>query len=152
MAQQASRAGQLMLLQRWPYEATVRIQREILEQRAANTTDDTLILLEHDSVFTLGRRNQREQMGSEIDLLRSRGFDVCATDRGGSITYHGPGQVMGYPILRLRDFCSGPKAYVGKLEEVMVRVLEEWGLSGTRVSQWRGVWIGNTETRLQKIA
>jgi len=152
MAQQASRTGQLMLLQRWPYDTAWKLQREMLEQRAANKTDDTLILLEHPPVFTLGRRIQNEQWSSEMDSLRTHGFDVYATNRGGAITYHGPGQVVGYPILQLRKFCPGPKAYVGKLEEVMIRVLGEWGLPGKRISQWRGVWIGNTEIRLQKIA
>ena len=68
------------------------------------------------------------------------------------MTYHGPGQIVGYPILRLRDFCPGPKAYVGKLEEVIIQVLGEWGIHGQRIEQWRGVWVEDSQKTMQKIA
>jgi len=80
------------------------------------------------------------------------GYDVYEVERGGSVIYHGPGQIVGYPILRLRDFCPGPKVYVGLLEEVLIRVLAEWGIKGHRAEKWRGVWVEHSENALQKIA
>jgi lipoate-protein ligase B len=71
------------------------------------------------------------------------GYDVREVERGGSVTYHGPGQIVGYPILRLRDFCPGPKVYVQMLEEVVIRVLLEWGIHATRVEKLPGVWVYN---------
>ncbi|MCA9470111.1 MAG: lipoyl(octanoyl) transferase LipB, partial [Nitrospira sp.] len=78
---------------------------------------------------------------------------IChAIERGGSVTYHGPGQLVGYPILRLRKFCQGPKLYVQKLEEVLIRTLAEWGMNASRHDQHRGVWAEGAEQRLEKIA
>jgi lipoate-protein ligase B len=69
------------------------------------------------------------------------GYDVYDVERGGSVTYHGPGQIVGYPILRLRDFCPGPKVYVQMLEEVVIRVLMEWGIHAERLAKLPGVWV-----------
>jgi len=70
---------------------------------------------------------------------------VIETERGGSVTYHGPGQIVGYPIVRLRQFCAGPKAYVCMLEEVLIRVLAGWGINGYRTDRFVGVWVNNPD-------
>ena len=127
-------------------------QREMLTARAENDRNDTLILVEHPPVFTLGRRTQPEHWGGNLESLGNMGYEVVEIERGGSVTYHGPGQIVGYPILRMRDYCPGPKAYVGKLEEVLIRVLDEWDIKGQRVEQWRGVWIVDPQKTMQKIA
>ena len=134
------------------YAAVLELQRELCKERVDERRPDTLILVEHPPVFTVGRRSKPEHCGRDGVSLTRMGYDVCEVDRGGSVTYHGPGQIVGYPILRLRDFCPGPKVYVGMLEEVLIRVLAEWGIKGHRAEKWRGVWVEHSENTLQKIA
>ena len=83
---------------------------------------------------------------------QKKGIALHQTNRGGSVTYHGPGQLIGYPILRLKNFCPGPKIYVQKLEEVLIRTLEEWDIGGCRNESLRGVWVKSAEGQLEKIA
>ena len=134
------------------YHEVWDLQRDLLTARAENGRPDTLILVEHPPVYTMGRRTQSEHWGGEEDSFNKLGFDLVEVERGGSVTYHGPGQIVGYPILRLRDFCPGPRAYVGKLEEVIIRVLNEWGIQGQQVEQWRGVWVKDSQKIVYKIA
>lgn len=126
------------------------LQRWLVQERAADRRPDTLILLEHKPVFTIGRSGRDVHCGGSEESLRSRGLPVFHIERGGSVTYHGPGQVVVYPILRLRSFCSGPKTYMRMLEEVVIRVLAEWGITGLRLEKLTGVWVGERES--QKIA
>jgi lipoate-protein ligase B len=123
------------------YHAVLELQRELCHERFEEGRPDTLILVEHQPVFTLGRRSKPEHWGGDGASLKRMGYDVYEVERGGSVTYHGPGQIVGYPILRLRDFCPGPKVYVRMLEEVLIRVLAEWGIKGHRAEKWRGVWV-----------
>jgi len=134
------------------YHAVLELQRELCHERFEERRLDTLILVEHPPVFTLGRRSKPEHWGGDGASLKRMGYDVYEVERGGSVIYHGPGQIVGYPILRLRDFCPGPKVYVGLLEEVLIRVLAEWGIKGHRAEKWRGVWVEHSENALQKIA
>ena len=134
------------------YSAVLELQRECCHERIQDRRPDTLILVEHPPVFTFGRRSKPEHFGEDPESLQRMGYDVYEVERGGSVTYHGPGQIVGYPILRLREFCPGPKIYVRMLEEVVIRVLAEWGITGDRVEKWRGVWVNQPETSLQKIA
>ncbi|MDX1412451.1 MAG: lipoyl(octanoyl) transferase LipB, partial [Nitrospirales bacterium] len=117
------------------------LQRELCRERVQEGRPDTLILVEHPPVFTLGRRSKPDHCGRGGALLKRMGYDVYEVERGGSITYHGPGQIVVYPILRLRDFCPGPKIYVQMLEEVVIRVLLEWGIQAKRVEKLPGVWV-----------
>ena len=123
------------------YCAIWDLQKELLNARADERQPDTLVLVEHPPVFTLGRRSKPEHWGGDGDSLKRMGYDVHEVERGGSVTYHGPGQIVGYPILRLRDFCPGPKVYVRMLEEVIIRVFREWGIRATRVQKLPGVWV-----------
>ena len=135
-----------------PYEAALGLQQQILDQREENRCLDSLILVEHEPVFTLGKTSKLDHWGGEKETFTKLGFGVYENDRGGSVTYHGPGQIVGYPILRLREFCPGPKVYVGKLEEVLIKTLGEWKIRGQRVEKWRGVWVEDSKKHLQKIA
>lgn len=123
------------------YGAVLELQRELCRKRVQEGRPDTLILVEHPPVFTLGRRAKPEHCGRGGASLKRMGYDVYEVERGGSITYHGPGQIVGYPILRLRDYCPGPKVYVHMLEEVVIRVLLEWGIQARRVEKLPGVWV-----------
>ena len=146
------RQGMVLSLPIKHYHDVWDLQRKLCSARAEERRADTLILVEHSPVFTLGRRTQSEHWGGDDNSFKELGYDVVEIERGGSVTYHGPGQIVGYPILRLRDFCPGPKAYVEKLEEVMIRVLDEWGIHGQRDEKWRGVWVGDFTKTYQKIA
>ena len=135
---------------RIPYETALTLQNRIAQERADSARADALWLLEHDSVFTAGRTTNRSAWPDNKDEDSIVGIPIVRVRRGGSITYHGPGQVVGYPILRLKQYCPGPKAYVAMLEEVIIRVLHDWNVPGRRVSGLPGVWVG-TEL-LEKIA
>jgi lipoyl(octanoyl) transferase len=100
-----------------------------------------LLLLEHSPVYTLGRTTQPAHWSLGGEILRRTGASLQSVDRGGSITYHGPGQVVGYPILKLSHYCSGPKQYVRKLEEVLIHTLLRWGIEGYRLEKKPGVWV-----------
>lgn len=106
---------------------------------AANLIDDILILTQHFPVYTLGRTSRVEHVGQTGELAS---IPMYRTDRGGSVTYHGPGQLVGYPILRLHRYCRGPKAYMSMLEEVLIRSIRTVGLDGVRKPGMPGVWIG----------
>ena len=84
--------------------------------------------MEHAPVFTIGRTTQDRHWPGEEQLTQQTSIPVIRTERGGSITYHGPGQAVGYPILRLSDYCAGPKAYVHRLEQILIATLAEWGM------------------------
>ncbi|MGH7231670.1 MAG: lipoyl(octanoyl) transferase LipB [Nitrospiraceae bacterium] len=125
---------------RMDYASAWNLQRALVQDRIENSGLDTLVLLEHEPVFTVGRRGRPDHC-DEASLVES-GYSVFHVERGGSVTYHGPGQVVGYPILRLSQFCSGPKIYMRLLEEVIILTLEEWDIHGARADMLTGVWMG----------
>ena len=127
-------------------------QRVLAQKRVEDHCSDTLFMVEHEPVFTKGRRAKEEHWKGTPESIKGHGFSICEVERGGSVTYHGPGQVVGYPILRLRDFCPGPKAYVGMLQEVVIRVLAEWKIQGSLREKFPGVWVEGVGTPLKKIA
>lgn len=124
------------------YQTAWRWQRALAEQRAADTVDDTLLLLEHPRVFTLGRRADTANILLGEAELRAQGIDVVAVDRGGDVTYHGPGQLVGYPIIRLASL-RGVAGYIRSLEEVLIQALASFELTATRVAGRTGVWVDN---------
>lgn len=142
--------AQLIISKRTAYEAALDMQTHLARARAENSRPDSLWLLEHDPVFTAGRITKRAAWPHEDHSTEISGVPVVQTRRGGSLTYHGPGQVVGYPILRLKEHCPGPKPYVRMLEEVMIRVLRDWTIPGRRVDGLPGVWIGTNPS--EKIA
>ena len=127
-----------------PYAAAADMQRALVEQRRAGRVPDLLLLLEHPHVITLGVKADaaRSHLTATPDLLAARQIEVHETGRGGDITYHGPGQIVGYPILDLRpDRCDVHK-YVRDLEEVMIRAVREFGVDAARIAGLSGAWIG----------
>ena len=137
-----SQAGTLVrFLQPVPYAEAWALQKQIQEGRIAEKQGDTLLLLEHSPVYTLGRTTQPTHWDCGEEALRRTGASLQFVDRGGSITYHGPGQVVGYPILKLSHYCSGPKQYVRKLEEVLIHTLLRWRIEGYRIEKKPGVWV-----------
>jgi len=149
------RTGVLVSIPCLDYEAGRQLQGRLLGERIEKSRPDTLVLVEHEPVLTLGRTTKKEHWGGQADALREKGLHVVESERGGSVTYHGPGQIIGYPILKLRSFCSGPKAYMRMLEEVIIRVLAEWGIEGQRAEKFVGVWVRdpkNPKGPLAKIA
>lgn len=142
--------GALIQRERLDYATAWALQRRLVEDRLAVRCSDTLLLLEHEPVFTAGRTARAEHWGGDAFATHVAGIPVHRTDRGGSMTYHGPGQLVGYPILKLNRFCEGPKAYVRMLEEVIIRTLGQWNIVGRRLEKLPGVWMG--DTRPAKIA
>ena len=137
------RPGVVLSIPLMEYEAARRLQWRLHEERLADRRPDTLVLLEHEPVITLGRTTKTAHWNGLRAAPGDRGLRVIESERGGSVTYHGPGQVVGYPVVRLRQFCPGPKAYVRMLEEVLIRTLAEWGITGSRADKFPGVWVND---------
>lgn len=135
-----------------PYGTAFEWQHALRAGRVAGEIPDVLLLLEHPHVYTLGRKFKKEHLLIAPEFLRSRGIEVFETDRGGSITYHGPGQLVGYPILDLRRE-DAPKEhpdsikYLRTLEQAIILTLRSFGIVAGRREEMTGVWIGD-----QKIA
>jgi lipoate-protein ligase B len=133
-------AGYLGLV---PYGLALRLQQALLSTRAEGLIPDVLLLLQHQPVFTLGRFRGKEDIVVPQERLASEGIAVFPTSRGGSVTYHGPGQLIGYPVLNLRDKGLGVRRYIWSLEEVIIRLLHTTGIQGHRAPDHRGVWVGD---------
>jgi lipoyl(octanoyl) transferase len=129
-------------LGRVPYARGLEIQAALVAERQARRIPDHLLLLEHDPVFTLGRNARHENVLFPAEALRARGFEVFETGRGGDVTYHGPGQVVGYPIVDLAPDRCDVHRYVRDLEEVMIRTCADYGVEASRVEGLTGTWVG----------
>jgi lipoyl(octanoyl) transferase len=129
-------------LGRVPYREALERQRSLVEARKSGKIHDTLLLLEHPHVVTLGvSAGARTNILADAQQLVERGVDVVEAGRGGDVTYHGPGQIVGYPILDLRPDRQDVHRYVRDLEEVMIRVAAEFGVHAERVRGLTGVWV-----------
>ncbi len=126
-----------------PYAVALDIQREKVAARRSGTIPDTLLLLEHPHVYTLGRNARREHILASSEWLARVGAEVFETDRGGDVTYHGPGQLVGYPIFDLNRHRRDLSWYMQSLEEVFLRVARDFGIAAARVSGARGVFVGD---------
>jgi lipoyl(octanoyl) transferase len=135
------RTLQARLLGRIGYAEGLDLQRNAVEECAA-TGLEQLLLLEHPHVITLGRAGDQSHVLLDEATLTSLSIEVHHTGRGGDVTYHGPGQLVGYPILNLRPDRCDVHRYVRDLEEVLIRCLAEYGITGTRVEGLTGVWVG----------
>jgi len=126
-----------------PYAEALELQRALVDDRRAGGIGDTLLLLEHPHVITLGVRGGRSHVLASAEALAARGVEVQETGRGGDVTYHGPGQIVGYPILDLNPDRRDVHQYVRDLEEVLIRTAADFGIAAGRVSGLTGVWAGD---------
>jgi lipoate-protein ligase B len=124
------------------YEKALRLQNRLAEARKQGGISDVLLLLQHPPVVTMGKSGKVQNI-LRPQSLEGRKIKVIFTDRGGDVTYHGPGQLVVYPILDLRQHGLGVPGYVWNLEEMTIRFLARWGISAERVEKMRGVWAGN---------
>jgi len=135
------------------YAEAWTLQKRLVAARKAGAIEDVLLLCEHPHVITQGRNGKREHLLASEHVLRQKGVEFHATDRGGDITYHGPGQIVGYPILNLGAIRRDVVWYVRMLEEAMIRATVEFGVAAERVAGKTGIWIknGNAEEKLAAI-
>jgi lipoyl(octanoyl) transferase len=127
------------------YADALELQTRLVGERRANEISDQLLLLQHPPVITLGvkSRNDRSHILETPEKLAARGIDVVETGRGGDVTYHGPGQLVGYPIIDLNPDRRDVHQYVRDLEEVLIRTVAEFGIAATRQPELTGVWVGD---------
>ena len=127
---------------RMKYDAALRMQMELLGKVQDDPAKSFLILLTHDHVYTIGRNGDRANVLATDERLREIGADVVRIHRGGDVTYHGPGQIVGYPILSLTRHGLNIRAYFDKLEKVLINVLKKYNIEGHSVEEFPGVWVG----------
>jgi len=149
----APRTRDVRRLGRVEYAAGLELQAQLVEERRANLIGDTLLLLEHPPVITLGVRTRGKSTNivASSEVLEAEGVSVFETGRGGDITYHGPGQLVGYPIFDLKPDRCDVHEYVRDLEEVLILALRDFGIEGRQVKGLTGVWVG-PDGREEKIA
>ena len=129
-------------LGRLPYDKAWAMQSSLAGERKLGRISDQLLLLEHPHVLTIGRNGHAENLLVTREALAGMGIDYHEINRGGDITYHGPGQIVGYPIIDLREWKRDVVAYVRGLEEVVIRVLRRYDIEGERDPGATGVWVG----------
>jgi lipoyl(octanoyl) transferase len=129
------------------YSDGLALQEQAVEQLKEGENDEQLLLLEHNHVFTLGRAANATNILASPESLAAHGVEVHETGRGGDVTYHGPGQLVGYPIINLKPDRQDVHRYVRDIEEVLIGTIADYGITGTRIAGLTGVWVGN-----QKIA
>lgn len=132
-------------LGRMPYREAWALQRELVAARAAGEIPDTLLLLGHPPVITMGRGGAPEHLVASADQLAARGVEFVETDRGGDVTFHGPGQIVGYPIVELTARGRDLHRYMRDLEEVVIGALAEFGIEAGRIEGLTGVWVGEAK-------
>lgn len=128
-------------LGRIDYAQALALQQELVAQRKQGTNGDQLLLLEHPHVITLGRNGHLENLLAGDEVLDRAGISFYPTDRGGDVTYHGPGQLVGYPILDLREWKRDVVGYVRAIEQVLIDTLADFGITAGRIPKLTGVWV-----------
>ena len=141
-------------LGRIAYREALELQRRAVSARAAGAGEDAIYFAEHEPVLTVGRGGTPESLRASESALRARGVEVVPVERGGDITYHGPGQIVAYPILALSGLPSGRDMhrYLRDLEEVLIRALGGYGLSAGRRPPYTGVWVGERKVAAIGVA
>jgi len=128
-----------------PYERAEALQHELVDWRQRELIDDVLLLLEHTPVITLGRRADESHVLASEEVLRREGVDLRRCERGGDVTYHGPGQLVGYPVLHLPSHGLGASDYMHRLEDVSAELLGAYGIETHRRDGVIGVWVGENK-------
>ncbi len=134
---------QVSFLGTMPYGAALALQEELVQRRRANEIVDQLLLLQHPHVITLGTSSHQEHVLVDAEQRRLLGIELYETGRGGDVTYHGPGQLVGYPILDLKPDRCDLHRYVRDIEETLMRALADFGLACDRKAGLTGVWYGD---------
>lgn len=129
-------------LGRMDYARAFELQQQLARERKQGAIPDHLLLLEHPHVITMGRNGHEENLLAGGDILERAGIAFHPTDRGGDITYHGPGQLVGYPILDLREWQRDVGAYMRAIEQVIIDTLADYGIPSGRIPKLTGVWVG----------
>ena len=125
-----------------PYQRALKLQQGLAQARAEGRIGDVLLLLQHPPVFTIGRFRGGVDITAPPETLARLGIAVFHANRGGGITHHGPGQLVGYPIINLGENGLGVREYVGKLEETIMKLLLALGIQGQTIAEYPGVWVG----------
>lgn len=123
------------------YKEAWDLQKQIFDQRYKEEVSDTLLLLEHPHTYTLGKTAHRENLVGNDEFLAKNNVSVYEIDRGGDITYHGPGQIVGYPVINLNNWQRDSHKYLRALEDVIIKTCEDYNLNAKRVPKFTGVWI-----------
>jgi lipoyl(octanoyl) transferase len=141
-------------LGRVPYREALEFQRRAVEMRSRDEAPDVLYVVEHDPVLTVGRSGHQENLRAGKDELRRRGIDLVAVERGGDVTYHGPGQIVGYPIVSLAGLPGGRDLhrYLRDIEQALIDCLGAFGLSAGRNPPYTGVWVGDRKVAAIGVA
>lgn len=128
-------------LGRKSYKEVWDIQKDIHQKRVNNEIPDTLILVEHDPVVTLGKSGNKGNIKIPIQLLEEKGIDFFQIERGGDVTFHGPGQIVGYPIFNIKQGLAGIKPFIEKLEDVIIETLKDFDIGAQKREKMIGVWV-----------
>jgi len=137
------RRCQVRQLGRIGYGPALELQQELIAARKAGTAPDHLLLLEHPHVITLGRNGHQENLLASAEIMERAGISFFPTDRGGDVTYHGPGQLVAYPILDLREWKRDVGAFVRAVEQTIIDTLGDYGIEAGRIPKLTGVWVGD---------
>ncbi|MEA1964475.1 MAG: lipoyl(octanoyl) transferase LipB [Candidatus Aerophobetes bacterium] len=125
------------------YSGVYNLQKKLVNKRMKGEIPDVLILNEHNPVFTIGRKGGKGNILVSEEELKKRGIKIYEIDRGGDVIYHGPGQLVGYPIIDLKSKGKDIHLYLRNLEEVIIRLLKDYGVRSKRIEGYTGVWVGN---------
>ena len=136
------RRGHIIDLGLVDYQKALDLQHQFWSKRVEEELPDVLLILEHPHVITLGRRGDRSHLIASSEALEGMKIPVFHVERGGDVTYHGPGQIVAYPILNLKEYGYRVVRYVDQLEEIVLRVLKDFGIEARRDPLNRGVWVG----------
>jgi lipoyl(octanoyl) transferase len=136
------RKCQVRELGRIGYGPALALQQELVAGRKQGTAPDQLLLLEHPHVITLGRNGHQENLLASAEIMDRAGISFFPTDRGGDVTYHGPGQLVAYPILDLREWQRDVGAFVRAVEQTIIDTLADYGIEAGRIPKLTGVWVG----------
>ncbi len=144
----------IIKLGRADYRDALEYQETILQKRQNCEINDTLILVEHNPVITIGKRGSKSNITISKEFLNKKGINVYEISRGGDVTYHGPGQIVGYPVIDLKNMGIGIKEYVLRIEEIFIRMLNrEFSIPAEREEgKYTGIWVGNSKITAIGIA
>jgi lipoyl(octanoyl) transferase len=136
---------ELVNLGRMGYASALQLQHDLVERRKRGEIPDQLLIVEHPHVITMGRNGHAENLLASPEILERSGIELHYTDRGGDVTYHGPGQLVGYPIVDLREWKRDVVAYLRALEQVLIEALAVFGIKGVRQPGATGVWVNGAK-------